>query len=561
MKDKILRNLFLAFMCLSMVLPMELTAQGKKGKKPNIIVMWGDDIGLYNISYWNRGLMGYKTPGIDRVGDEGLAFTDYYGEQSCTAGRSSFITGQCGLRTGMTKVGLPKAPQGQKADDITIAEVLKNQGYVTGQFGKNHLGDADENLPTKHGFDEFYGILYHLNAMQEPEDPDYPKDAEFLKKFGPRGVLDCTSDGPVKDTGPLTIERMKTIDDEINVRAKKFIDKAVAQDKPFFVWWNSSRMHFITHVKKESRGISGQGFYNDGMMEHDGHVGDMLDYLEEKGLTENTIVIYGTDNGPHFNAWPDGAITHFRSEKETNWEGAYRVPTFIRWPGKLKAGEVKNGLISHLDWLPTLAAAAGEPDIKEKLMKGGYKANGKSFKVHLDGYNMLPYLKGEVTQSPRNHFIYNNADAQIVALRYEQRNYVTGNSTFMAGGGTDGTPKVSDAEMSTAWKIVYAEQRGKTMELWSEPFTWLRMPKIFNLRRDPFERADHNSNNYWTWFINHPFVFYGGNNVILEHIESYKEYPPSQRPGSFTMDGASEMVYKNFGMGPGGSSGPGIKNK
>lgn len=536
-------------------------AKEQKDSKPNILVMWGDDIGLYNISYWNRGLMGYKTPNIDRVGNEGIAFTDYYGEQSCTAGRSSFITGQCGLRTGMTKVGLPKAPQGQAADDITIAEILKNQGYMTGQFGKNHLGDQDAQLPTKHGFDEFYGFLYHLNAMQEPEDADYPKDPEFLKKFGPRGVLDCTSDGPVNDTGPLTIERMRTVDDEVNKRAKNFIQKAIDQKKPFFCWWNSSRMHFITHVKKENRGISGQGFYNDGMMEHDRHVGEMLDFLEEKGIADNTIVIYGTDNGPHFNAWPDGAITHFRSEKETNWEGAYRVPTFVRWPAQFKGGQVLNGLISHLDWLPTFAAAAGEPDIKEKLMKGGYKANGKSFKVHLDGYNMLPYLKGEVKESPRNYFIYNNADAQIVALRYEQRNYVTGNSTFMAGGGTGDSPGVSKEGMSTAWKIVYAEQRGETMELWSEPFTWLRMPKIFNLRRDPFERADHNSNNYWTWFINHPFVFYGGNNIVMEHIQSYKEYPPSQRPGSFTMDGASEMVYKNFGLGPGGSTGEGIKNK
>ncbi|QZE15451.1 arylsulfatase [Halosquirtibacter laminarini] len=558
MRKIVLTILALLMVCV-LVSPDAHAQRRKKNQKPNIIVIWGDDIGLYNISYWNRGLMGYKTPNIDRVANEGIAFTDYYGEQSCTAGRSSFITGQCGLRTGMTKVGLPHAPAGQKADDITIAEALKNQGYITGQFGKNHLGDKDEDLPTNHGFDEFYGFLYHLDAMQEPENQDYPQDPSFAKKYGPRGILDCTSDGPVKDTGPLTIDRMKVVDQDVTDRAIKFMDKAVAQDKPFFCWWNSSRMHFVTHVAEKYRGISGQGFYNDGMMEHDMHVGQLLDYLDKKGLAENTIVIYGTDNGPHYNAWPDGAITHFRSEKETNWEGAYRVPTFIRWPKHFKAGQVKNGLISHLDWFPTLLAAAGDDNIKEELLDG-YEANDKNFKVHLDGYNMLPYLKGETNLSPREEFIYYNADAQIVAVRFEQRNYTVGTSTFAAGGGTIGDqPAVSKPDQVTSWKVVYAEQRAKSMALWAEPFTWLRLPKIFNLKRDPFERADHNSNNYWTWYINHPPIMYKGNGVVFQHLATFKEFPPSQRPSSFTIGDASEQIYEKFGIGPGETTGKGVK--
>ncbi|MCB1702014.1 MAG: arylsulfatase [Pseudomonadales bacterium] len=523
--------------------------------KPNILVIWGDDIGEFNISYWNRGMMGYETPNIDRIANEGVAFTDYYGEQSCTAGRSSFITGQSGLRTGMTKVGLPGAPQGQADDDITIAEALKNQGYVTGQFGKNHLGDTDASLPTKHGFDEFYGFLYHLNAMQEPEDEDYPQDPKFVKAYGPRGVLHSFADGEVKDTGPLTISRMQTVDEDVTARAIKFMDKAIADKKPFFVWWNASRMHMFTHLKPESRGISGQGFYNDGMVEHDGHVGQLLDFLDKKKVADNTIVIYGTDNGPHYNSWPDGAITAFRAEKETNWEGAYRVPTMIRWPaGGVPAGEVRNGLVSHLDWLPTLLAAAGDPNIKQELLKGGYKANNKSFKVHLDGYNQLDYITGKTDKSPRKEFIYFNADAQIVGIRFDEDNYNVGAATNAAAGGPAGGSTISSGDKSTAWKVVYAEQRAKTLALWAEPFTWLRMPKLFNLRRDPFERADHNANGYWTWFLNHTFIFYRGNELVAEHLATYDGYPPSQHPGSFTMDGASEEVYKKYGIGPGGST-------
>ncbi|UJF18059.1 arylsulfatase [Vibrio sp. SS-MA-C1-2] len=504
--------------------------------KPNILVMWGDDIGTWNISFWNRGLMGYKTPNIDKIANQGVAFTDYYGEQSCTAGRSAFITGQDGLRTGMTKVGLPGAPAGIADDDLTIAEALHKMGYMTGQFGKNHLGDKDKDLPTNHGFDEFYGFLYHLNAMEEPEHDWYPKDPKFLEKYGPRGVIHATADGEIKDTGPLTIKRMETIDADITARTMKFMDKAIAAKKPFFVWWNSSKMHFKTHIDPKDRGISGQGFYNDAMVAHDRDVGTLLNYLDDKGIADNTIVMYGTDNGPHFNAWPDGATTPFRSEKETNWEGAYRVPAFVRWPaGHWSGGRVLNGMVSGLDFLPTLVAAAGDPNIKQELLKGGYKANNKEFKIHLDGYNMNDYFAGRVDKTPRKSVFEYNADAQIVAVRYSQDNYV---------GGGKGT---------TDWKVVYGEQRAKTMALWAEPFTWLRLPKIFNLRTDPFERADHNSNNYWSWELDNVFVFYKANELVKEHLMTYKEYPPSQRPGSFTMSGASEMVYKNFGMGPGGS--------
>lgn len=533
-------------------------------EKPNILVMWGDDIGLYNISYWNRGAMGYRTPNIDRIGNEGLAFTDFYGEQSCTAGRSSFITGQDGLRTGNTKVGLPGAPSGQTADDITIAEALKNHGYMTGQFGKNHLGDRDDQLPTKHGFDEFYGFLYHLDAMQEPENEDYPKDPEFLKQFGPRGVVHSFSDGKVTDTGPLTIKRMKVIDQDITARAMKFMDKAVAAKKPFFVWWNASHMHFQTHTDPKDNGISGQGFYNDAMMSHDKNVGQLLEYLDKKEIANNTIVYYGTDNGPHYNTWPDGAITYYRSEKETNWEGAYRVPAFVRWPdGKWSGGRVLNGLVGMNDWFPTLLAAAGEPTIKEELLKGGYKANGKSFKVHLDGYNQADYFADKTKDSARKSFFYVNADAQIVALRYDESDYAAGSGSLAgAYGGIGAQPAASGVDtkdFTTAWKVVYAEQRAKTMALWAEPFVWLRLPKVFNLRRDPFERADQNAQGYWNWYITRPFIMYKGNQLLKDHLKTYKEFPPSQRPSSFTLSNASEMVYDKFGTGPGGSEGPGIK--
>ena len=478
-------------------------------KKPNILILWGDDIGWWNISYNSRGQMGYRTPNIDRVGNEGVAFTDYYAQQSCTAGRAAFITGQNPIRTGLTKVGMPGADVGMPAEDPTIAELLKPLGYATGQFGKNHLGDKDKFLPTMHGFDEFFGNLYHLNAEEEPEDVDYPKDPEFKKRFGPRGVIHSWSDGKggqkIEDTGPLTKKRMETIDEEMTEKALAFIDKTHKEGKPFFLWWNTTAMHFRTHCSKKNEGKSGQGFYNDVMVAHDELVGKMLNKLDELGIADNTIVMYSTDNGPHYNTWPDGGITPFRAEKNTNWEGGWRVPAFVRWPGKFKAGTVINGIVSHQDWLPTLLAAAGEPGIKEKLLKG-QKAGDKTFKVHIDGFNMLPYLTGEVKESPRNSFFYISDDGDIMAIRMKD------------------------------WKVVLMEQRAKTLACWFEPFVSLRAPKIFNLRRDPFERADENSNTYWDFVISHAYLIYGMQALVAQQIEAFKQFPPRQKPASFNLD-------------------------
>ena len=474
-------------------------------KKPNILILWGDDIGWWNISYNSRGQMGYWTPNIDRIGNEGVAFTDFYAQQSCTAGRSAFITGQNPIRTGLTKVGMPGADVGLSAQDPTIAELLKPHGYVTGQFGKNHLGDKDEFLPTNHGFDEFFGNLYHLNAEEEPEDPDYPKDPAFRQRFGPRGVLHSFADGRIVDTGPLTKKRMETIDDEVTEHALRFIDEAHAAEKPFFIWYNTTAMHFRTHVAEEHKGKSGQGDYNDAMVAHDEKIGRMLDKLDELGIAEDTIVMYSTDNGPHFNSWPDAAITPFRSEKNTNWEGGWRVPAFVRWPGKIKAGSIVNGIVSLQDMLPTLLAAAGEPDIKEKLLNG-HQAGDKSFRVHLDGYNMLPYLTGEVAESPRNFFFYISDDGDILAIRMGD------------------------------WKVVLMEQRAKTLACWFEPFVRLRAPKMFNLRRDPFERADENSNTYWDWVISHAYLVYAMQGLVAQQIEAFKKFPPRQKLASFNLD-------------------------
>ncbi len=482
-----------------------------KAGKPNILVIWGDDIGLWNISYHNRGMMGYQTPNIDRIGHEGAAFTDYYGQQSCTAGRATFITGQNPFRTGLTKVGMPGADVGLRAEDPTIADLLKPLGYATGQFGKNHLGDRDEFLPSQHGFDEFFGNLYHLNAEEEPEHPDYPKDPAFRQRFGPRGVIHSFADGRVEDTGPLTRERMETIDDEVTAKTLDFMERTQGEGKPFFIWWNSTKMHFRTHIKPDSRGASGQGPYNDGMVEHDGHVGTLLAKLDELGIADNTIVLYSTDNGPHFNTWPDAAITPFRSEKNTNWEGAFRVPAFLRWPGQVAPGTVRNGIASHQDWLPTFLAAAGEPDVADKL-KQGHEANGKRFKAYLDGYDLRSYLAGETNESPRRAFFYVNDDGQLVALRYGD------------------------------WKVVFLEQRAKTLACWSEPFVPLRVPKIFNLRRDPFERADENSNTYWDWVLNHAFVLVPAQAYVAEQLQSLAEFPPRQKPASFNLDRVLEQL-------------------
>jgi arylsulfatase A-like enzyme len=527
----------LLLLCLAVVVTLSLVvawtvvpavAQEKKAvpvasqeKKPNILVIWGDDIGTWNISHNSRGMMGYKTPGIDRLAKEGVAFTDYYAQQSCTAGRAAFIGGTVPVRTGMTKVGLPGAKEGWQKSDVTLATVLKSQGYATGQFGKNHLGDRDEHLPTMHGFDQFFGNLYHLNAEEEPENFDYPKDPKFRKKFGPRGVLKCKADGKggqtVEDTGPLTKKRMETIDDETIAAAKEFIISQAKAGKPFFCWWNGTRMHFRTHVKAEHRGISGQDEYSDGMVEHDMHVGELLKLIDDLGLANETIVQYSTDNGPHYNTWPDGGNTPFRSEKNSNWEGAYRVPCFVRWPGHFPAGETLNGLVAHEDWLPTFAAVAGAPDIKEKLLKGT-EINGRTYRNHLDGYNQLDYLSGKVKESPRNEFFYVNDDGQIVAMRYG------------------------------AWKAVFLENRGEAFGVWREPFVELRIPLLFNLLRDPFERAQHNSNTYNDWFLDRPFVIAPLQGMAAKFLMSMKEYPPSQTAGSFNL----EKIQKQIEAGVGG---------
>jgi arylsulfatase A-like enzyme len=478
-------------------------------KKPNILILWGDDIGIWNISHFSRGMMGYQTPNIDRVAKEGVTFTDFYGQQSCTAGRAAFICGQNPLRTGLTKVGMPGATVGLQAEDPTIAELLKPLGYATGQFGKNHLGDRDEYLPTMHGFDEFFGNLYHLNAEEEPELPDYPKDPEFKKKFGPRGVLHCLADGKggqtIKDTGPLTKKRMETVDEEITSAALGWMEKQVKAEKPFFLWYNSTAMHFRTHLADKNRGKSGQDDYSDRMVTHDEQIGMMLDKVDELGIADNTIVMYSTDNGPENDTWPDGANTPFRSQKDTNWEGAWRVPSFLRWPGKIKAGSVLNGIVSHQDMLPTLLAAAGEPDINQKLLNG-YKAGAKTFKVHIDGFNMVPYITGEVKESPRDFFFYVSDDGGIMAVR-------TGD-----------------------WKLVFEEQRATSTQVWAEPMTKLRLPHIFSLRRDPFERADFNSNVYWDWLMDHVPQLYQAQALVADQIANYVKYPPRQKAASFNLD-------------------------
>jgi arylsulfatase A-like enzyme len=512
-------------------------AQAQTGtRKPNILVIFGDDIGVTNVSAYSLGLLGYRTPNIDRIGKEGMMFTDYYAEQSCTAGRSAFITGIATLRTGLSKVGAPGATQGLQAKDPTIAELLKPLGYATGQFGKNHLGDRNEYLPTVHGFDEFFGNLYHLNAEEEPEGFNYPRDPKFKELLGPRGVLhtwatdtDDSTEQPrfgrigkqrIEDTGALTRKRMETIDDETSAAAMDFMDRQVKAGKPFFLWMNATRMHLRTHVRAEHRdqpGLTARTEYADGMIEHDAMVGTLLKKVDDLGIADNTIVIYTSDNGPHANTWPDAAITPFRSEKDTNWEGAFRVPSMIRWPGHIKPGQVSNEIISALDWSPTLLAAAGEPNITDKLLHG-YQAAGKTFKVHQDGYNQLPYLTGQVDKSPRREFIYFDDDGDLVAMRYEN------------------------------WKVVFMEQRAQgTLRIWAEPLTPLRMPKIFDLRADPFERADITSNTYYDWMIsNGSGAMFGSQLIIAKYLQTYKDFPPSQRPASFTIDQAMEKLKQGL---------------
>jgi arylsulfatase A-like enzyme len=486
-------------------------------EKPNILVIWGDDIGQSNISAYTFGLMGYKTPNIDSIAKEGMMFTDYYAEQSCTAGRSTFITGQSVLRTGLSKVGLPGADLGLQAEDATIAEILKPMGYATGQFGKNHLGDKDEFLPTAHGFDEFLGNLYHLNAEEEPENIDYPKDPAFRKKFGPRGVIKSFADGKIEDTGPLTKKRMETIDDETVAAAMDFMERTVKTEKPFFVWWNGTRMHFRTHIKPELQGSSNVSNYADGMIEHDKHVGQLLKKVDDLGIKDNTIVFYSTDNGPHMNTWPDAGLTPFRSEKNTNWEGAYRVPAMVRWPGKIEASSVSNEIMHHMDWLPTFAAIAGEDKVKEKLLKG-YKANGKTFKNHLDGYNFLPYLLGEEDKGRRKEIFYFTDDGALAALRYNN------------------------------WKAVFLEQRATgTLQIWAEPFVELRVPKLFNLRMDPYETADLTSNTYYDWVLDHVYMFVPAQAYVGEYLATFKDFPPRQKAASFSLDQVMEKLQQGAG--------------
>jgi arylsulfatase len=493
----------------------------EEGKKPNILIIWGDDIGWFNPSCYHGGLMGYQTPNIDRIAREGARFTDWYGQQSCTAGRAAFIMGQSPIRTGMTKVGLPGSTLGIQPQDPTIGELLKPHGYVCGQFGKNHLGDRNEFLPTVHGFDEFFGNLYHLNAEEEPENADYPKNPEFKKKFGPRGVLhswatdkDDETDDPqfgkvgkqrIENTGPLTTKRMETVDGEFLDGALKFIDQSHKDGKPFFCWFNSTRMHIFTHLKKESQGVTGLGTYPDGMVEHDGHVGQLLKKLDDLGIADNTIVMWSTDNGAETFTWPDGGTTPFRSEKDTNWEGGWRVPCVIRWPGVIKPGTVSSEICAHEDMLPTLLAAAGDPNVVEECLKG-HKAGDKTYKVHLDGYNLIPALKGDAKEWPRKEMMYWSDDGDLMAMRYDK------------------------------WKMHFVEQRAEGFKVWSEPQVKLRVPLIFNLRSDPFEKAQHESIYYSDWHIRRVFLLVPAQAYVARWISSFKEFPPRQKPASFSVD-------------------------
>ena len=496
-------------------------------KNPNILILWGDDIGYWNVSAYNQGMMGYKTPNIDRIAHEGALFTDWYGQQSCTAGRAAFITGQSPIRTGLTKVGLPGAPEGLQKQDVTLAELLKPLGYATGQFGKNHLGDRNEFFPTVHGFDVFFGNLYHLNAEQEPEDPDYPKDPKFAAMFGPRGVFNCIATatenpappdprfGPwgkqtCEDTGPLTIKRMETIDEEVTKGAMDFMVKAHQDGKPFLIWWNTTRMHIWTHLKEESRGKTGLGVYPDGMVEHDAMVGELLDKLKELGIDDNTIVMYSTDNGAEAMSWPDGGTTVFRGEKNTNWEGGYRVPCFIRWPGVIKPGTVINDIGSHEDMLPTLMAAAGDATVTQDLAKGR-KIGDTTYKVHLDGYNLMPAFQGQ-SAWPRSEFLYWTDDGNVAALRYNQ------------------------------WKITFLVQNAEGLQVWMQPFTSLRAPLVENLRTDPFERAEYEGMDYNHWFVDHVFVLAPAGFYVGRWLQSFREFPPRQKPGSFNLDRVMQEI-------------------
>lgn len=480
--------------------------------KPNILVIMGDDIGWFNTSIYHRGIMGYQTPNIDRIGKEGAMFTDWYGQQSCTAGRAAFITGQSPIRTGLTKVGLPGADIGLRAEDPSVAEILKPLGYATGQFGKNHLGDKDEFLPTNHGFDEFFGNLYHLNAEEEPENPDYPKNPAFRKRFGPRGVIHSYAGGKIEDTGPLTRKRMETVDEEFLTTALDWMDRQHKAGKPFFCYFNSTRMHIFTHLKPESQGKTGLGLEPDGMVEHDGHVGRLLKKLDELGIANNTIVVYTTDNGAEVMTWPDGGSTPFRGEKATNWEGGFRVPMLIRWPGVIKPGTIYNDIFAHEDLIPTFAAAGGDSDVVSRC-KQGCQSGSKSFKVHLDGYNLVPFLRGQVNESPRKEFLYWNDDGELVAMRLNQ------------------------------WKVVFKEQLHHGLNVWRKEFTNLRAPKIFNLRADPFEQGD-TSFQYDRWMAERAFLIVPSQALVNQWLGTLKEFPIRQKPASFNLDEVMQQLSR-----------------
>lgn len=485
-------------------------------KPMNFLVIWGDDIGMWNVSAYNQGMMGYETPNIDRIANEGILFTHGYGEQSCTAGRASFVTGQSGFRTGLLKVGLPGAKEGISPKDPTIAEYMKSKGYMTGQYGKNHLGDRDEHLPTNHGFDEFFGNLYHLNAEEEPENVDYPKDPEFRKNFGPRGVIRASSDGSVEDTGPLTRKRMETIDEEVTSGALDFMDRANAQEKPFFLWYNSTRMHINTHLKPASQGVTGLGVYPDGMVEHDGMVGELLDKLEELGIADNTVVMYSTDNGAEVFSWPDGGTTPFKGEKNDNWEGGYRVPMMIKWPGVIEPGRKSSKIISHLDWFPTFMSALGDTDMKERMLTEA-PFGEENEPVHLDGYDFMPYFRGETEEGPRKEFFYFSDGGDLVNLRYNR------------------------------WKLVFAEQRAEGFDVWEEPFVPLRVPKLIDLYSDPFERAQDEAAGYVQWRFDRLFLLVPAQVFVGQFLETFKDYPPRQKPASFSIDQVLSTLQANQG--------------
>jgi arylsulfatase len=515
-----IRQKALTFVMLALTASVSLAAE-----KPNILVIWGDDIGQSNISAYTMGVMGYRTPNIDRIAREGIIFTDYYGEQSCTAGRASFMLGQSVFRTGLSKVGLPGAKEGISTLDPTIAALLKDQGYATGQFGKNHFGDRDEHLPTNHGFDEFFGNLYHLNAEEEPENEDYPKDPRFRQQFGPRGVIKSSADGEIQDTGPLTKKRMETVDDETVAAALDFIQRQHQAGKPWFCWWNGTRMHFRTHVSAERRAEIAKTYpradeYQAGMIEHDMHIGKFLELLDKLEIVDNTIVHYSTDNGPHYNTWPDAAATPFRGEKNTNWEGGWRVPCAVRWPGVVTAGSVSNGVVHHMDWMPTFLAAAGKMDIKEDLLDGyTSRALGRNYKVHLDGYDLTAHLKApQQVASPRHEIFYFSDDGDLTALRYRD------------------------------WKLIFMEQRATgTLKVWANPFTPLRMPLIFNLRRDPYERAQLTSNTYYDWLLDRAYLLVPAQTYVGRFLGTFKEFPPRMKPASFSLGNVMEKLQTSSG--------------